>query len=146
MFSKLAWGDFPLSQLFGEPHQRYTDWGLAGHNGMDLAMPVGTELVAPLQGEVLEVGWDPTGYGNYVKLRLFSGGSLLYAHLSEVGVRKGQWRDAGFHIGHSGNTGASTGPHLHLGYRPDEGYRGGGFNGYGDPLLILPLQLNPQDG
>jgi len=135
----LPWdGDFPLTQLFGENPTAYARFGLAGHNGVDVGLPIGTLVRAVWDGDVLWNGADPGGYGLYVVLTTPWGGSLLYAHLSDRGNHPlGEQVKAGDPLAYSGSTGNSTGPHLHLGLRPDRAYTRGPFAGYTDPLPFL---------
>lgn len=135
----LPWeGDWPISQLFAERPAYYAQYGLLGHNGLDIACPEGTAVRALLSSTVVEVEYDGRGYGNYVKLRHEHGTELLYAHLVARGLPEpGTVVDAGQPVALSGATGRVTGPHLHLGIRPDWRYRGGGYLGYVDPLLYL---------
>lgn len=98
------------------------------HSGVDLAVPVGTRCVSLYGGTVQiadSVGWSTT-YGKYVKVELQSmkNGKMvkiseLFGHLSRVDVSKGQLIMAGAQIGLTGNTGFSTGPHLHYELRID---------------------------
>lgn len=123
-----------ISQRFGAKHPRYTAFGLAGHNGLDFAVPVGTEVLAVESGEVWESAFDPDGFGYYVKVRTPEGADWLYAHLTHWQMpRPGRWVGVGDVVGISGNSGMSTGPHLHLGYRPEWWVRGFPFDGYADP-------------
>ncbi|SOC14693.1 M23 family metallopeptidase [Rhodobacter maris] len=86
-------------------------WGRL-HAGVDLAGPVGMDVHAPADGVVAEAGWE-NGYGNVIKLRHEFGVSTVYGHLSKIRVRVGQKVSRGEVIGDTGNTGRSTGPHLH---------------------------------
>jgi murein DD-endopeptidase MepM/ murein hydrolase activator NlpD len=85
----------------------------ATHFGVDLAVPEGTSVFAANSGTVIFRGWNNTGYGNLIVL---SHGPYmtLYGHLSGFNVACGQTVAAGQIIAFSGNTGASTGPHLHF--------------------------------
>lgn len=84
----------------------------AGHPALDIAIPVGTPVRAAMGGEVVFAGWSEEGYGNLVVVE--SGPyRAYYAHLSQIPVAVGQVVQAGAVIGLSGNTGRSTGPHLH---------------------------------
>lgn len=127
-----------VTQVFGATHPRYTALRLAGHNGVDFALPLGTEVLSVEDAECWEVEYDPAGFGYYVKTRTEAGAEWLYAHLQMWELpRPGTWLPAGAHIGWSGSTGMSTGPHLHLGWRPRWWERGGGYVGYADPLPQL---------
>lgn len=141
MRTKAWWGSFPVTQLFGERPEYYSRYGLAGHNGVDIGMPLGVELVSPLPVTVVEVGDDPAGYGYYVKLRDYSQGDWLFAHLqNEERPQWGAFLEAGWKIGLSGTSGASSGPHLHLAYRPSWEYRLSPYAGWVDPLPFLPRE------
>jgi murein DD-endopeptidase MepM/ murein hydrolase activator NlpD len=87
-------------------------WGVL-HGGIDLANSIGTPILAASDGVVIAAG--PTGgYGNWVKLRHADGTVTLYGHLSAWNVEVGQRVWAGDQIAKMGNTGNSTGPHLHF--------------------------------
>lgn len=87
-----------------------------GHSGVDLAMPVGTPVLAADSGVVIFAGWVPTdwGYGLLVVLDHGNGWTTYYAHLSNVGVGCGQFVSKGGYVGNVGSTGNSSGPHLHF--------------------------------
>lgn len=90
--------------------------GIHGHNGVDIAAPVGTPVWAAADGKVIVArsgGWNG-GYGSYVVISHSNGTQTLYAHLSRVDVTVGQSVTKGKTIGAMGNTGKSTGPHLHF--------------------------------
>ena|GEM_PF-1922349 len=84
------------------------------HSGIDIGLPEGTEVVAAADGTVLFVKKMTTGYGWHLAIN--HGGKLvtLYAHLSKILVEEGQEVYKGDPIAESGNTGRSTGPHLHF--------------------------------
>jgi murein DD-endopeptidase MepM/ murein hydrolase activator NlpD len=88
------------------------DRGTHRHGGIDWAMPVGTPVRAGASG-VARVKKDPNGYGTYVDLKMDDGTTLRMAHLSGAEVEDGQRVNKGDVIARSGNTGRSTGPHLH---------------------------------
>ena len=87
-------------------------WGVL-HGGIDLANSIGTPIVAAADGVVVAAG-PQAGYGNWVKLRHADGTVTLYGHLSAWQVDIGQRVWAGDQIAKMGNTGNSTGPHLHF--------------------------------
>jgi murein DD-endopeptidase MepM/ murein hydrolase activator NlpD len=90
-----------------------------GHNGLDFGIPVGTDIKATMSGKVVYAGWNNEGYGNLVIVE--NGPYRTYfAHLSEVPVQIGEVVSAGSVVGISGNTGNSTGPHLHYEVRRDQ--------------------------
>lgn len=83
------------------------------HFGQDFRCPIGTEVYATGAGTVYATGNGNDGYGNKVTIEHGYGYTSLYAHLSNWAVKPGQKVKRGDLIGHSGNTGVSTGPHLH---------------------------------
>lgn len=84
------------------------------HNGIDLAAAVGTPVRAARAGRVVHVENQPGNYGRFVIVRHDGGYQTLYAHLDSYSVRVGQSVNQGQSIGSMGNTGRSTGPHLHF--------------------------------
>lgn len=87
------------------------------HKGLDIGMPEGTPIYAAADGEVIIANdYDSWGYswGYYVKINHSSLHDTLYAHMSRVAVREGQYVRQGELIGYVGNTGNSSGPHLHF--------------------------------
>lgn len=87
----------------------------AGHDGTDFAVKVGTVLHAPTSGTISVAGPnDPGGYGTYIQLEADTGEQIQMGHLSETWVGVGDHVNVGEAIGATGNTGSSTGPHLHL--------------------------------
>jgi murein DD-endopeptidase MepM/ murein hydrolase activator NlpD len=91
-------------------------WGRL-HAGNDFAAPVGSRLVAMSSGTVTFAGAQ-SGYGNIVKIRYWNGTVSYYGHMDRVTARVGQKVGPGSLVGYSGNTGHSTGPHLHLEIHP----------------------------
>ena len=82
------------------------------HAGMDFTAPIGTDIYATGNGTVSGAGWEQ-GYGNCVQIDHGYGYVTLYAHMNAIKVRVGQKLKRGDVIGMIGNTGKSTGPHLH---------------------------------
>ena len=118
-----------ITQYFGN-----TDFATAnaqvyngkGHNGIDLRASVGTPVKASLGGTVIGVGNTSTvrtcySYGKWILINHPNGLSTLYAHLSLQSVSEGQSVSTGQIIGYSGNTGYTTGPHLHFGVYASQG-------------------------
>jgi Rod binding domain-containing protein len=99
--SAFGWRDDPI------------DGGARFHKGIDLPMPTGSEVRAPADGRVVSVGEQP-GYGLTVVVAHGNGLESRYAHLSATDIRPGDPVRAGGLIARSGNTGRSTGPHLHF--------------------------------
>jgi len=83
------------------------------HKGVDFAVPIGTAVMASCGGTVTRAGWG-SGYGYCVYIQHPDGRSTRYGHLSKVLVKAGQTVSQGQKIALSGNTGVSTGPHLHF--------------------------------
>jgi len=119
-----------VSQWFGQHPEWYTCFGLVGHNGIDYAVPEDTPVLAAHAGRITASN-DPAGYGFYL---LVQGEQYqtLYAHLRSTIVVTGQDVVAGEQIAWSGNTGNSTGPHLHFGLKIT-GMRNPGYSHYIDP-------------
>lgn len=90
------------------------------HKGIDLAVHIGDTVRAALPGVVAKVAYDPRGYGHYVVLVHNNGMETRYAHLQAPISTLGETLSAGDPLGLGGNTGNSTGPHLHFEVR----YRG----------------------
>jgi len=139
--------DGPPSSPFG-PARKYIGVGKDGetcektsiHRGYDIAIPTGTEIVAPAAGTVT-LG-DPDLYyeGGTVFLDHGDGLVSVFMHMSEVDVSAGDVVAAGARLGASGNTGRTTGPHLHWAVKwrnPGSEDRSGDF--YIDPALLLEL-------
>ena len=129
-------GQFRLTQAFGENPKVYRRFGLPGHNGLDWGMPVGTEILAVDDGIVIRIQESPDGFGKHVKLQ-HCWGQSLYAHLSEFKVVLNQPVERGQVIALSGNTGFSTGPHLHFGMRVKPYDKADGWYGYTNPHRFL---------
>ena len=87
-------------------------WG-SFHSGVDFATPVGTEVHAWKAGKVICASWVGT-YGNYIKIQHNDGTISCYAHLSQYTCSVGDYVNCHELIAYSGNTGNSTGPHLHF--------------------------------
>lgn len=152
-----------ITQTFGTTAfatQNAQVYGGKGHNGIDLGIPVGTTLKASRAGIVRGFGNTDTtckgsSYGNWILIDHDNGLSTLYAHLSLIKVSNNQAVNAGQLIGYTGNTGYSTGPHLHFSVFATKGVQisdlqskvpGCGvyrlpiasFNSYLNPLSYLP--------
>jgi len=118
---------FCITQYFGNTAFAQSGaYNGQGHNGVDFGTPVGTKITAALAGTVTATGntdqaYGCYSYGKWVLIRHGNGLSTLYAHLSSVSVQKGQTVGTGQLVGYSGNTGYSTGPHLHFTVYATEG-------------------------
>lgn len=87
--------------------------GLNGHNGIDIAGPLNTKIMAAFDGNVTSAGWSTMGGGNEIHIRHAGGWETWYAHLNRILVRVGQVVNRAALIGLMGSTGNSTGSHLH---------------------------------
>ena len=106
---KIVAGHTYISCHFGEVDV----FGNAGHHGTDIPAPGGTHILAAHSGTVLVSGWNDS-YGNQVPLDNGAGLSTQYAHMTQTAVTAGEAVTAGQVIGYVGNTGDSTGNHLHF--------------------------------
>lgn len=82
------------------------------HNGIDIAVESNTDVLAVRSGKVIDVGYDNLN-GNYIKYETTDGYKIIYAHLNKVLAKKDYSIKQGQVIALSGNTGKSTGPHVH---------------------------------
>lgn len=118
--------EWPINSSFGPRIDPHTGKKKSFHWGVDIACPEGTPVVAMTGGVVYRVGWqvlhDPKkGFGKRVWMQYTVNDvvyDVFYAHLSHLSIDMGQKITAGTRVGISGNTGASTGPHLHVQIRP----------------------------
>lgn len=152
-----------ITQYFGHTSFSKSTLGAVyngqGHNGIDLGVPVGTTINSASDGKVVGAGdTDITckgaSYGKWILIEHTNGLSTLYGHLSVIRVVEGQSVYAGQPIAFSGNTGYSTGPHLHFTVYASQGVKvsslqskacGGmyrlpvaSYNSYLNPLAYLP--------
>ena len=88
-------------------------WGRQ-HKGLDIKVYIGDTIRAAFSGKVRIVKYEPKGYGKYVVIRHYNGLETYYGHMSKQLVRENQEVKAGDPIGLGGNTGRSTGSHLHF--------------------------------
>lgn len=106
-----------ISQAYGVKSKKYK---IGFHDGVDFACPEGTPVYAARRGVVAASNWGPDYGIHIVQRRTYPLGTrnhLVYAHMSKVIVKPGQKISKGQLIGLSGNTGRSTGAHLHFGER-----------------------------
>jgi murein DD-endopeptidase MepM/ murein hydrolase activator NlpD len=101
---------FPITSKFGK---RRLFGGLQFHNGIDIATPRNTEIICPADGIVIEVNSNAIA-GNYLRIQHNCGLITGYAHLNKVIVKTNQEVTKGQVVALTGNTGLSTGPHLHF--------------------------------
>lgn len=95
--------------------QRGQHWSKGYHTGVDFAVPAGTKVYAVADGIIDSANWGKS-YGTQIVQKVF-GGYCIYAHLSTSFVKPGQIVRKGDLIAETGNSGNSTGPHLHFEYR-----------------------------
>lgn len=132
--------DITITQHFGERPEYYKKYGMKGHNGLDFRAAEGTSVFAAIDGKI-EIVRDTQGYGLHI-LQKNKEYAVIYAHLSEIAAPQDGTVKAGTLIGFTGNTGESTGPHLHFGVRildqvgNIENYNNG-FWGWVNPIPLL---------
>lgn len=106
--TRFAWPvSGPISSHFGKRRG-------GNHEGIDIVARKGTPVVASRSGHVIYAGNGLKGYGNLVIVRHVDGYSTVYAHLSRILVKKGQFVTRGARVGRVGRTGRATGNHLHF--------------------------------
>lgn len=138
-------GSFPITEGFGaeqtDPSLQafYQKYGLAGHDGIDFGLPVGTPIRAVDDGNILLAG--PGDYGITIIMQ-HSWGKSYYGHLSKVLIGADQHVTKGQAIAISGDTGEATGPHLHFGMKPNIPDMLNGYFGKIDPLPYFHLPPN----
>jgi murein DD-endopeptidase MepM/ murein hydrolase activator NlpD len=115
--------------LWPVANRRITQHYWYGHPAIDIGSPEGMAVIASDTGTVTWAGWNIYGYGNLIVINHGNGYETYYGHLSQVNVQVGQPVYQGSVIGASGNTGRSSGPHLHFEIRY--------FNTLLEPLAIL---------
>ena len=101
-----------VSSGFGERSDPLTQ-RRAMHTGLDFELPMGSRILAAGAGEVIEAGWD-SQYGKTLVIKHHDGHHSRYAHADELLVKSGDKVQRGQQVAKSGNTGRSTGPHLHF--------------------------------
>ena len=104
---------YRISSHFNPRRKNPVTGRIAPHKGVDFSMPIGTPIIAPADGVVVKVSYQAGGAGRYVMLRHGREYQTVYMHLSRPLVKPGQSVKKGQRIALSGNTGRSTGPHLH---------------------------------
>ena len=132
-----------VTQKFGENEAIYRKFGMRnadgtpqiGHEGLDIGVAIGTDIYAIADGIVTSSKSQHTedhrfNYGKHITIKHDNGYESKYAHLSQVLVLSGENVTRGQRIGLSGNTGNTTGPHLHVTVRLNRNYV--------DPLPLLP--------
>ncbi|MDP3974672.1 MAG: peptidoglycan DD-metalloendopeptidase family protein [Candidatus Jorgensenbacteria bacterium] len=110
-----------LTQKYGRTLFAIRNYGSQFHNGIDIGMPIGTEVFAAEKGTIINVGNQDAyrgcyraGYGRFVVIKHENGLTTLSAHLSKYIVKVGDTVERGQVVGYVGRTGWATGPHLHF--------------------------------
>ena len=109
----------PITSAFGDRIHPITFEELH-HNGIDIKVPINTPVRSTADGTVYQVADDPHGHGRYIIIRHNDGYETLYANLSDIKVSHRQAVLKGEIIGHTGNSGSSTAPHLHYEIRHNQ--------------------------
>ncbi|MGR6980978.1 murein DD-endopeptidase MepM [Testudinibacter sp. P27/CKL/0425] len=102
-----------ISSHFNPARRHPVTRRVSPHKGVDFSIPIGTPIIAPSDGEVVKVAYQANGAGRYIVLQHGRNYKTVYMHLSRALVKPGQHVKRGERIALSGNTGRSTGPHLH---------------------------------
>ncbi len=125
--SPLAWPlkSVYITQNFGKTSASGRLYSSGTHNGTDFRAPVGTALYASADGRVAGYGdtdaiCPSVSFGKWILIKHDNGLALTYGHLSSISVTNGQRVKAGDLIGYTGNSGYSTGPHLHISLYPND--------------------------
>ena len=170
-FGEFRWTHWPteykkVTQLFGANPDYYAQFGLPGHEGLDIRAPHASNIYTVADGVVFKTGDDDGAhnYGTRVYVAHDEGVTTVYAHLHQRLVNVGDRVKGGQLIGKADSTGNSTGSHLHLTqYHPDEpaaGYPNGisdptpyavsiapeAFEDDPSPIIPPPIQSNPALG
>jgi len=106
-----------LTAAYGPSPHPFKQGQRRDHKGVDIAAPIGTPIFAPGEGVILsatDVYQNKPKYGKVVVIETKNGAQTLFAHLDSFNVAAGQQVKAGQHIATIGNTGVSTGPHVHM--------------------------------
>ena len=111
--SSSGWFGGPVTSQYGPRIHPVTGNIDSFHYGIDLGIPAGVKAPAAADGTVTFAGWS-YGYGNYVVVEMADGTSFAYGHLDDIWVNVGDIVKKGDIVGLVGNTGVSTGPHMHI--------------------------------
>lgn len=142
-----------ITQSFGGNKSVYARFGLAGHNGTDYRVkfidsPLGKRYCSAAADGIIEMVRDDgaKGYGLHIRIRHSDGSLTIYGHLSKPYVRQGAQIKAQEIIGLTGNSGFSSGAHLHFEYRPAGWEKNvkNGFAGAVDPTPFMIKTLPKQ--
>ncbi|MFA5831700.1 MAG: peptidoglycan DD-metalloendopeptidase family protein [Candidatus Paceibacterota bacterium] len=122
-----------ITQHFGRTKDSVRLYASGTHNGIDFRASRGTSVKSPAKGEIVATGntditCSKASYGKWVLIRHDNGLTTLFGHFDVIKVSAGQSVEVGDLIGYSGNTGYSTGPHLHMTVFASDGVQVGSFN------------------
>lgn len=134
--------DYPaILQSFGANPSIYSQFGLPGHEGIDLRAPSGSNVYACAEGEVYHVEEEGNthNYGRHIRIRHSQGYRTIYAHLERVLVKPGDRVTARQLIGRADSTGNSSGHHLHLTLKKDQATARGETDYPGDIIDPTPF-------
>lgn len=154
-YSNLKQWALTPTQKYGQNLLNYAQFGLKGHNGVDIAFKEGCPIVAPCRLYMSYIQIDPKGYGNAVwaetETQQINGDSykleMAFGHFKEIVAKPFKWYNEGDLLGYGDSTGFSTGDHLHYGTRPHcklgnqdwrQMFPDNGFKGWIDPQQFLP--------
>lgn len=135
-----------VTQGFGESAVDYAQFGLKGHHGVDYLAGIGTAVYAPESGRI---EFSRNGVTDKYTGRFAAGETIVligthehwFMHLDKRFVSEGQQVKEGDVIGNSGNTGFTTGPHLHWGVRPLTPNMNNGYRGFINPADVLNQEI-----
>ncbi len=139
-----------VTQCYGKTPYSDELYGGRPHNGIDIGAPIGTEIYAAAGGKVVHVGYN-AWYGNYIMIKHDNNLTTLYAHLSRSITSLNARVERGQLIGYVGNTGFSTGPHLHFtiyatppgGWTKVSSRNQSGFVRHASGLVPIGVTFNP---
>lgn len=155
-----------ITQLFGKTGSSGRLYASGSHNGVDFRAPVGTPVKAMADGVVAGIGdtdkqCPGVSFGRFALIKYDNGLAGTFGHFSVISVVEGQRVSRGQIVGYSGNTGYSTGPHLHVSIYPKDGVDLktlpsiscpghvltqpiSALNAYLDPMIYLPTYTAPK--
>lgn len=142
--------EYPITQRYGENKDYYAQFGLQlGHEGIDYATPNGTPVLSPFDGTILRDSYNDKDYGNFtVVWDPIQKCALWFCHLQDITTSVGDTVKKGQLLGHTNNTGNSTGPHCHVNFvqTDDQGNRlnkDNGNQGFLDLLSYAEITSTP---
>lgn len=142
ILSEIFEGNYPITQKYGNNPKYYKQFNLAGHEGVDFGTPIGTDILAPFDGKIIRDIDDPKSgaYGTYIvvwdqKQKI----AVWFCHLSNNVCKIGDVVKKGQFLGRTGNSGNTTGRHLHFNLAETDGSgnrlnKDNGYQGFLNPL------------